>query len=67
MKEQEMDKIADWIKKISDIIIDFKHSDNKEERIKNLAKFYSFIKNNKDLLEIKKEVKELCKKFPIYK
>ncbi len=67
MKEQEMDKIADWMKKISEIITDFKHSDDKEERIKNLANFYSFIKNNKDLLEIKKEVKELCLKFPIYK
>lgn len=67
MKEQEMDKIADWIKKISDIIVDFKHSDDKEVRIKNLEKFYSFIENNKDLLEIKKEVKELCLKFPIYK
>nr|MDD3720186.1 serine hydroxymethyltransferase [Candidatus Gracilibacteria bacterium] len=67
MKEHDMDKIASWIKKVSDLISDFKYSEDKEERKSILEGFYKFIDSNEDLKNIKKEVKEFCLKFPIYK
>jgi glycine/serine hydroxymethyltransferase len=67
MKEPEMEKIANWIKIVSDEVKQFDYSDDKEERAKNLKDFYSFIDNNNKLAEIRKEINELCLKFPIYK
>lgn len=67
MKEPEMEKIANWIKEVSDEIKQFEYSDDKEERAKNLSEFYNYIENNKKLAEIKKNIEELCLKFPIYK
>lgn len=67
MKEKEMDIIANLIKRVSDIVVDFWYIEDKEQRSKNLEEFYKFINSNKDLEKIKKEVEELCLKFPIYK
>ncbi|MDD5769363.1 MAG: serine hydroxymethyltransferase [Candidatus Gracilibacteria bacterium] len=67
MKEKEMDIIANLIKRVSDIVVDFGYIEDKEQRSKNLEEFYKFINSNKDLEKIKKEVEELCLKFPIYK
>lgn len=67
MKEPEMEKIANWIKEVSDEVKQFDYSEDKEERAKNLAEFYKYIDNNKRLAEIRNEIKELCLKFPIYK
>lgn len=66
MKEAEMVKIANWVKEINEEVKQFIYSEVKEERIKNLKEFNVFINNNKRLAEIRQEVSDLCKKFPIY-
>gem|GEM_PF-2561651 len=66
MKELEMEKIADWIKRVDDIIKDYVYIEDKDERLNNLKEFYEFIDKNQELEEIKKEINELCLKFPIY-
>lgn len=67
MWENEMKKVASYMFEISKIIEKFQYSEIKEERIKILEDFKEFIKNNSRLKEIRNEVKELCKSFPIYK
>ncbi|PID86349.1 serine hydroxymethyltransferase [Candidatus Gracilibacteria bacterium] len=67
MKSEEMKKVADWIKRVYDIVSEFDYRETKEERVEELKKFYNFLENNKDLEKIREEVKELCLKFPIYK
>ena len=67
MKEEEMKQVASWINRVSEIVKDFNYSPDKEERKKINSEFKEFIKNNKDLENIKSEVKELCQRFPIYK
>lgn len=67
MKEQDMDKIANWIKRVSDEVTEFVYNEDKEERLKVLEGFYKYIKENTELKKIKEEVKEFCLKFPIYK
>ncbi len=66
MKEKEMEKVAKWIKEVSDEVKDFDYSDDKEERKENLKRFYDFINANSKLKEIRQEIKDLCKEFPIY-
>ncbi|MDD3302517.1 MAG: serine hydroxymethyltransferase [Candidatus Gracilibacteria bacterium] len=66
MKELEMEKIADWIKRVDDIIKDYVYIEDKDERLNNLKEFYEFIDKNQELEVIKKEINELCLKFPIY-
>ena len=67
MKEVEMKKVANYILQVYQIINDFEYSDNKEKRINILKDFREFIKNNARLKEIKNEIKELCRSFPVYK
>jgi glycine/serine hydroxymethyltransferase len=67
MKEEEIKKVASFVCKIYDLVKHFEFDENKEIRLKNLKEFRYFIKDNKDLQEIKKEVKELALKYPIYK
>lgn len=67
MKEAEMKKIADWIVRVMVEIEDCKFPENKKDLRGILKKFRKKIKLNKELKKIKKEVKELCKKFPLYK
>ena len=66
MKEKEMEKVAKWIKEVSDEVKDFDYSDDKEERKENLKRFYDFINANSKLKEIRQEIGDLCKEFPIY-
>ena len=67
MKEKEAIKIATWIKRVSDEIKDFVYAVDKEQRKKLLIEFNQFIQKNTEIIEIRKEVKDLCLKFPIYK
>jgi glycine hydroxymethyltransferase len=66
MKEHEMKKVADWMKKVADIVAEFEYVDDKKARTKQLEKFEKFIADNQELKEIRDEVRQLCKKFPIY-
>ena len=72
MKEAEMKQIAVWISLAKDIIeksVKNKYqnigSKNKEEDQMARKAFKLEMKNNKELLKIGLEVKELCRKFPI--
>lgn len=67
MKEVEMKQVALWINRVFEIIKDFDYSSNKEKRIEIKKKIRIFLDSNNELKNIKFEVKELCKKFPIYK
>ncbi len=67
MKEKEIKKVAGFVCDIYDRVKHFEFSKDKETRLKNLREFREFIKDNKDLQKIKREVKKLALKFPIYK
>ena len=66
MKEKEMELIGKWIADIVKEIKDYELPDDKEERKECLRKFKEDIKKNANLLKIRKEVEELCRKFPLY-
>ena len=67
MREEEMKQVANWMKQVSDEISHFDYKDTKEERIETIKEFRKFIENNEKLKEIRKDIKTLCEKFPIYK
>jgi len=66
MKEDEMVKVAAWMKRVSDDISEFVYSTNKEERNEIKERFYKHIEASKELQTIREEVKQLCIQFPIY-
>lgn len=65
MKEKEMAKIAGWMSEVVDEISAYKFPENKEKRKEFWKNFRNEIFKNKNLLQIAKEVKLLCSKFPI--
>ncbi|MFZ2192980.1 MAG: serine hydroxymethyltransferase [Candidatus Moraniibacteriota bacterium] len=67
MKEKEMKKIADWIADVMEEIKDFQFPEKKEDFKAVIKKFRVFIEKNKKFKKIHQEVKNLCKKFPLYK
>lgn len=66
LKEKEMEHIADWIAQVVDIIKVYRLPEDKTQNKEYLKKFRSEIKINPVVLQVKKEVMEFCKKFPIY-
>lgn len=67
MKEKEMKLIAEWISRVMDEIKNHDVPDDKEKRKKYLKKAKAAIAKNNSLKKIKKDVKTLCGKFPLYK
>jgi len=67
MKEKEMKKIADWISRAADEVKQFNLPEDKEKISEFLTKFRQTIKNNKKFAQIKREIKNLCRKFPVYR
>ena len=67
MKENEMEKIADWIWRAMEEIKTFEFPSEKKKIKPMFVKFRKFISKNKNLKKIKGEVKKLCGKFPLYK
>lgn len=65
MKEKEMKKIASWINSVVEEIRGEKFPKDQDERKKFWKDFKSKQAKNKKLLQIAKEVKDLCKKFPL--
>ena len=61
-----MEMIGRWIAEIVKEVKEFKLPEDKEERKEHLKEFKEKIKNNEKILETRKEVIELCKKFPLY-
>ena len=66
MKEKEMKLIANWIAEIIYEVKDYEMSDDKDTRNEIIQKFRKEIEKNEKIKRIKKEVVELCKKFPLY-
>ncbi len=66
MKESEMKLIAEWVAEIVNIVSGYKLPAEKTKRIEHLKKFREEIKLDKSVVKIKKQVCELCKKFPVY-
>ena len=66
MKEKEMVKVAKWINDAISQVQDIKLPQDKAERSAFYKKFKAEIYKNKNLLQIAKEVKALCKNYPIY-
>ena len=66
MKEKEMEMIGKWIADIIKEVKDFNLPDNKEEIKGCLKNFKDAISKNQKIKNIRNEVIELCKKFPLY-
>ena len=66
MKEKEMEIIGKWISEIVHEIKKYELPEDKKEINDYLKKFREEIKNNKKIHEIRNNVVELCKKFPLY-
>lgn len=64
MKEKEMETIGGWITGIITLIRDIRIPEEKEARIAFLAKTKKEFSENKKLLAIADQVKQLCEKFP---
>jgi len=67
MKEKEMKKIAAWIALVMEEIKDFKFPADKKALPDQMKKFRRFIKQNEKIKEVRKEIRAMCKKFPVYK
>jgi glycine hydroxymethyltransferase len=66
MKEREMELIGDWIVQVINEVKDYYMPDDKDARSEAIQKFRKEIVKNQKIKKIKKEVVELCKKFPLY-
>ena len=66
MKEKEMESIGKWISEIIKEIKNYELPENKAEINDYLKKFREEVSKNKKIHQIKNEVMELCKKFPLY-
>jgi len=62
MKEEEMKQIADMMARVINEIKDYEFSKDKEA----INNFRKEIEKNKTIKDIRKEVYDLCQKFPIY-
>lgn len=65
MKEKEMIKIASWINKALNEVKHYRLPTNKNEVPKYINKFKEEISKNKNLAQIKNEIKQFCSKFPL--
>lgn len=66
MKEKEMKKIGNWIADVVEEVKSPELPSEKTERTAFLKKFKAEAQKNKNLLKIRREVKELCAQFPIW-
>lgn len=65
MKEQEMVKIASWIKQAVNEVKNYQLPDDKTKRKLYWINFKKEVIKNKKLLQIAKQVKDLTSKFPL--
>jgi glycine hydroxymethyltransferase len=65
MSEKEMRIIGKWIRMVIDEVSSYHMPATKEERGEFLKKVRSDIASNKKLLQIAKDVRSLCKQFPV--
>ncbi|MAG15962.1 serine hydroxymethyltransferase [Candidatus Woesearchaeota archaeon] len=67
MKEEEMKQIGKWIAAVVKETENYKLPEEKEERKELLKNFRAEIKENAVLKGLREEVREMCKRFPLYK
>ena len=67
MREEEMDIIAGMIVRVINEVKNYEMPDEKEKRAEVLKKFREDIEKNEVIKEVKQDVVELCKRFPLYK
>lgn len=65
MKEREMGQIGKWIVRVVNEVDHYRLPPVKEERGKFVKKVKAELWKNKNLLAIAKDVKTLCKRFPV--
>ena len=66
MKEKEMEIIGKWISEIIHEIKKYQLPEDKKQINDYLKQFREEINNNKKIHEVRNQVIELCKKFPLY-
>jgi glycine hydroxymethyltransferase len=66
MKEEEMEQISEIIAEVINLSAVYEISSDKEERKQNIKDFKVWLKGNERLKELREEVRNLCKKFPLY-
>ena len=66
MREEEMRKIGALISKVIKSVKDYELPQGKTERSECLAKFREELKGKTEIEEVREEVLEICKDFPLY-
>jgi glycine hydroxymethyltransferase len=66
MKEPEMRLIGQWIAEIAKAVAKYELPEDKDARNAYIKKFKEEIGANPTVLRVRKEVLELCSKFPLY-
>lgn len=65
MKEDEMKKVAEWIKRVLEEIKGFDLPNEQSERVGFIKEFRKKMKENENLKKIKEEVKEFANNYPV--
>lgn len=66
LKEKDMEFVADWIFRVVESVKQYQLPEDKTKIKEYLAKFRKEIKHNPEIAQVKKEVMDFCKGFPIY-
>lgn len=66
LHEKEMTFIAGWIARVITAVQNYVLPDDKAQIKQYLERFRKEIAENKEIIHVKNEVKELCKQFPVY-
>ncbi|NMC35817.1 serine hydroxymethyltransferase [Candidatus Beckwithbacteria bacterium] len=67
MRGMQMKQIAKWIAQIIDHVKDYPLPEKKEERNEFIKKFRAKMNRDQYLVKVRKEVKELASKYPLFK
>lgn len=66
MKESEMEKIGNWIVEIVNEVANYQLSEDKTQRQTDLQNFRDDISKNEKIKQVREQVLDLCKQFPLY-
>jgi glycine hydroxymethyltransferase len=66
MKESEMKQIGKWISEVIQEVKNYKMPRDKAERKETISKFREEVLEIQKIKDIREDVKELCKAFPLY-
>ncbi len=67
MKEPEMETIAGWIAEIINETKNYKLPEDKAQISEYVRSFKQEIRNNQKIAQIRADVRELCKRFPLHR